>query len=117
MILTTASVSGHRGNPHLGATAHAAAKGGVIAMSRQFAAEGASLGIRSNTISPGAVITPGLIAALTPEYRQQMEDLHPIGRAGRPEDIAYCALYLVSDEASWVTGADFVLDGGLSSIT
>lgn len=86
-------------------------------MSRQFAAEGASLGIRSNTISPGAVITPGLIAALTPEYRQQMEDLHPIGRAGRPEDIAYCALYLVSDEASWVTGADFVLDGGLSSIT
>jgi meso-butanediol dehydrogenase / (S,S)-butanediol dehydrogenase / diacetyl reductase len=115
-ILSTASVSAHRGNVAIGASAHAAAKGGVLAITKQFAAEGARLGIRANSISPATVITPGLIAALTPEQRDHMEEFHPIGRAGRPEDIAYCALYLVSDEASWVTGSDFVIDGGLSSI-
>ena len=116
VILTTASVSAHRGNSGVGASAHAAAKGGVLALSRQFAAEGAPFGIRSNTISPGAIITPGLIAALTPEQRAEVEKIHPRGRAGTPEDVAYCALYLVSDEASWVTGADFVLDGGLCAV-
>lgn len=115
-ILTTASVSAHRGSSSLGASAHAAAKGGVLALSRQFAAEGAPFGIRSNTVSPGAIITPGLIAALTPEQRAGMEEMHPLGRAGTPEDIAYCALYLLSDEASWVTGADFVIDGGLCAV-
>ena len=116
VILSTASVSGHRGNVTLGASAHAAAKGGVLAVTKQFAAEGARLGIRANSISPATVITPGLIAALTPEQRLHMEEIHPLGRAGRPEDIAYCALYLVSDEASWVTGADFVIDGGLCAV-
>jgi NAD(P)-dependent dehydrogenase (short-subunit alcohol dehydrogenase family) len=117
VILSTASVSGHRGNPQIGASAHAAAKGGVIALTKQLAAEGAAIGVRANSISPGAVITPGLIAALSPEQRAQMDRVHPIGRAGQPDDIAYCALYLVSDEATWVTGSDFVLDGGLSAIT
>ncbi|TQM43845.1 SDR family NAD(P)-dependent oxidoreductase [Pseudonocardia cypriaca] len=116
VILTTASVSGHLGNAGIGAAAHAAAKGGILALTKQLAAEGAPFGIRSNCISPATVITPGLIAALTPEQRAHMEQVHPLGRAGRPEDIAHCALYLVSDEASWVTGADFVLDGGLSSV-
>lgn len=116
VILSTASVSGHRGNASIGAAAHAAAKGGVLAITKQFAAEGAPLGIRANSISPATVITPGLIAALTPEQRDHMEKVHPLGRAGRPEDIAYCALYLVSDEASWVTGSDFVLDGGLCAV-
>lgn len=116
VILNTASVSGHRGSPYLGAAAHAAAKGGVLALTKQFAAEGAAIGVRSNSISPGAVITPGLVATLSPEQREHMEQIHPIGRAGRPEDIAYCALYLASDEASWVTGSDFILDGGFSSI-
>lgn len=115
VILSTASVSAHRGNPNLGAAAHAAAKGGVLAVTKQFAAEGAPIGVRANSISPGGVITPGLIAALSPEQRAQIDEMHPIGRAGTPEDIAYCALYLVSDEASWVTGSDFVLDGGLST--
>ena len=116
VILTTASVSGHRGNRSLGASAHAAAKGGVIALTKQFAAEGAPRRIRANCISPATVITPGLIAAVTSEQRAHMEQIHPLGRAGRPEDIAYCALYLVSDESSWVTGSDFIIDGGLSSI-
>lgn len=116
VILSTASISGHRGNSTLGAAAHAAAKGGVLAVTKQFAAEGARIGIRANSISPGGIITEGLIAALTPEQRADMDKIHPIGRAGKPEDIANCALYLVSDEASWVTGSDFVVDGGLSSI-
>ncbi len=116
VILSTASVSGHRGNSGIGAAAHAAAKGGVLAITKQFAAEGAPFGIRANSISPATVITPGLIAALTPDQREHMEKVHPLGRAGRPEDIAYCALYLVSDEASWVSGSDFVLDGGLCAV-
>lgn len=116
VILSTASASGHRGSTSVGAAAHAAAKGGVLALTKQLAAEGAPIGVRANSISPGAVITPGLIAALSPEQRSHMDSVHPIGRAGRPEDIAYCALYLVSDEASWVTGSDFVVDGGYSSI-
>lgn len=117
VILSTASISGHRGSRGIGAAAHAAAKGGVLALTKQFAAEGASVGIRANSISPGGIITPGLIAALTAEQRTQIDKMHPIGRAGTPEDIANCALYLVSDEAAWVTGSDFIIDGGLSSIT
>jgi len=116
VILNTASVSGHRGSTALGASAHAAAKGGVIALTRQLAAEGAAFGIRANSISPATVLTPGLMAAHPAEMIEHLEKAHPIGRAGRPEDIAHCALYLVSDEASWVTGSDFVLDGGLSTI-
>lgn len=116
VILSTASISGHRGSQGIGAAAHAAAKGGVIALTKQFAAEGARIGVRANCISPGAVITPGLVAALSPEQRTHLDQAHPIGRAGRPEDIAYCALYLVSDEANWVTASDFVVDGGFSGI-
>lgn len=115
-IISTASVSAHRGNKSIGAVAHAAAKGGVLAITKQFAAEGAPFGIRANSISPATVITPGLKAALSDEQREHMERFHPLGRAGRPEDIAYCALYLASDEASWVSGSDFVLDGGLCAV-
>ena len=116
VIINTASISAHRGDRSFGQLAHCAAKGGVVAMTRQLAAEGAAERIRANSISPGTVITPGSIAALSPEKRAMLEQVHPIGRAGQPEDIAYCALYLASDEAGWVTGSDFVIDGGLSSI-
>jgi meso-butanediol dehydrogenase / (S,S)-butanediol dehydrogenase / diacetyl reductase len=113
-IINTASVAGHRGFGAVGQTAHSAAKGGILAMTKQLAVEGAPHKIRVNSISPGGVITPGL-GVLSPEQLEMVEKMHPIGRAGRPDDIAYCALYLASDEAGWVTGSDFVIDGGLCS--
>ena len=114
-IINTASVTAHRGYGAFGQVAHAAAKGGVLSMTRQLAAEGASFRIRVNSISPGTIMTPAL-GVLTPEEIEAMDKMQPIGRAGRPEDIAYCALYLASDEAEWVTGSDFIIDGGISSV-
>ena len=114
-IINTASVSGHRGFAPNGQTAHAAAKAGVIGLTKQLAAEGAAHRIRVNSISPGAIITPAL-DVLSPEQLQTLHDMNPLGRAGRPEDIAHCALYLASDEAEWVTGADFVIDGGVNAM-
>ncbi|RKF17670.1 SDR family oxidoreductase [Altericroceibacterium spongiae] len=114
-IINTASVIGHRGYGATGQAAHAAAKGGVLALTRQLAAEGATHKIRVNSISPGTILTPAL-GVLTKEQLAEVNDMQPIGRAGQPEDIANCALYLASDEAEWVTGADFVIDGGITQI-
>jgi NAD(P)-dependent dehydrogenase (short-subunit alcohol dehydrogenase family) len=116
VILNTASVAGLVGD--MGGAAHAATKGGVIAMTRQLAVEGAPHGIRANSISPGLVVQegPAPVAQLSTVAMQQILDRQLLRRPGRPQDIAYCALYLVSDEATWVTGANFVVDGGLTAI-
>jgi NAD(P)-dependent dehydrogenase (short-subunit alcohol dehydrogenase family) len=96
------------------AIAHAAGKGAVLAMTRELAAEGAPHGIRVNTISPGMVLT----AATKPRHDNEPGFTEAtltwtlLKRLGQPEDIAWCALYLASDEASWVTAADFSVDGG-----
>lgn len=96
------------------AVAHAAGKGAVLAMTRQLAMEGAPHGIRANTISPGMVIT----AATKPRHESEPGFTETtlcwtlLDRLGTPEDIAWCATYLASDEASWVTAADFSVDGG-----
>ena len=110
-VLNTGSAVAARGNPTLGFAAHAAAKGGVRALTRQLAAEGARHQIRVNTISPGPIRTPA-ITTMLPEMVKRIESAIPLGRWGECEEIAYCALYLASDEARWVTGADFVIDGG-----
>lgn len=113
-ILNTASVSALKGTQGLGAGAHAAAKGGLVSLTRQLAAEGAVHRIRANAISPGFILTPATewLARRTNEIVANI----PLGRAGTPRDVAYCALYLASDEASWVTGANFVIDGGASAM-
>lgn len=114
VIINTASASALRGNPRLGATVHAAAKGGVIAMTQQLAAEGAAHKIRANVISPGAISSPA--TEWMNDQAERVRATIPLGRWGKPEDIAYCALYLASDEASWVTAANFVVDGGITGI-
>src|SRR5882724_10178614 len=101
-ILNTGSAVAARGNPTLGFAAHAAAKGGVRALTRQLAAEGAKHQIRANTISPGPIRTPA-ITTMPPEMVKRIESAIPLGRWGECEEIAYCALYLASDEARWVT--------------
>lgn len=100
-----------------GYAAHVAAKAGVLALTRQLAYEGGPLGIRVNALSTGLVESPITLRWLhDPAKRREREKWYPLGRLGKPEDVAYAALYLASDEASWVTGSNFVIDGGTSTI-
>lgn len=111
----TASMTGILGCPELGNFAHGATEGGVIALTKQLAVEGAVHGIRANSISPGLVATPQTDPLKAHSLYQSLLDKHMSKRAGTPDDIAYCALYLASDvEAGWVTGANFVIDGGMT---
>jgi meso-butanediol dehydrogenase/(S,S)-butanediol dehydrogenase/diacetyl reductase len=114
-LISTASYSGLRGIEPLGQVAHAAAKGGVIAMTRALAAEGARHGVRCNTIAPGFVASPATDAAVDPLGRQWQLNNHLIQRPGTGDDIAYMALYLASDESSWVTGQNYSVDGGATA--
>jgi NAD(P)-dependent dehydrogenase (short-subunit alcohol dehydrogenase family) len=95
--------------------AYTAAKGGVIAITRTLAVEHAKYGIRCNCIIPGAVKTP-LVGEMTPEYEAAVVQTIPMARWGEPEDLAKLALFLASDESSWVTGGMFVIDGGFTAV-
>jgi NAD(P)-dependent dehydrogenase (short-subunit alcohol dehydrogenase family) len=115
-IVNFASVNAYAAHPVIGALAHAAGKGGVLAMTRQLASEGGPYNIRANTISPGLVVT----GATAPElkkagFKAGVLNEAMIKRLGQPEDIAWCATYLAADESSWVTGADFSVDGGATA--
>ena len=114
-IINTASMSALRGIAPLGQAAHAAAKGGVVALTKTLAAEGAVDGIRANSISPGFVKTPATDAAVGDELRAFQLGMHLIRRAGLGEDIAYLAVYLASDESTWVTGQNYSVDGGVTA--
>jgi NAD(P)-dependent dehydrogenase (short-subunit alcohol dehydrogenase family) len=114
VIINTASsvgLDGAKAAP--GGAAHAATKGGVIALSNHLVGELARWRIRVNTITPGAIDTPALAASTAiPEVREKMTAGHAVPRMGRPEEIAYAALYLASDEAAYTTGANIIVDGG-----
>lgn len=98
------------------ALAHCAGKGGVLAMTRQLAMEGAPHGIRANTISPGLIVTAATRRHLEqPGFRQAVLAKNMIKRLGQPEDISWLATYLASDESTYVTGADFAIDGGATA--
>lgn len=98
--------------------AYAASKGGMVALMRALALEGAPCGIRVNALLPGAIDTPMLQreAACAPDPREQLRrfaEAHPIGRLGQPDDVARVAVFLASDDAAFVTGACIAADGGL----
>ena len=98
---------------------YCASKGAALALTRSIAIDFATQGIRCNAICPGTVQTPFVevylarnFAGHEDEVRQQLHARQPIGRMGRPDEIAYAALYLASDEAAFVTGSALVIDGG-----
>jgi len=116
VILTTASVAGMQGTPHLGA--YGASKAGVIQLTQTLALEGAHFRIRANAISPVWADTP-MIGEFTAGSRSTPDDVRarllaavPLGRLASPDDVASAAVYLASDEASFLTGVVLPVDGG-----
>jgi NAD(P)-dependent dehydrogenase (short-subunit alcohol dehydrogenase family) len=110
-IINTASIAALIGSE--AAHAYTAAKGGMVALSRALAVEFGPKNIRVNCICPGAIDTPMIAPVIDPLKKTGQPFMtSPIRRLGTPEDIANCALYLASDESSFVTGATLVVDGG-----
>jgi len=117
-VINTASISGMHGD--YGMASYNAAKAGVINLTRTAALENARHGVRVNCVCPGAINTraPELLAkGRADEFRRVMGAAHPIGRMGEPEEIANAVTFLASDEASFITGASFVVDGGVTAAT
>jgi 3-oxoacyl-[acyl-carrier protein] reductase len=109
-IITMASVAGRIPTP--ASAAYAAAKAGIIMLSRQVADEVGKHGIRVNCVAPSTILTEQIEQYLSPERQQQMTAQHPLGRLGMPEDVALATLYLASDASSWITGITLDVAGG-----
>lgn len=117
VIINTASVAGLVGFRWHGELAHVATKGGVIAMTRQLAAEGAPHGIRAVSISPGGIETPVTAEMYAdPEIRGAILGSQLVPRPGRPADVAGLAVFLASDAAGFITGTNLVVDGGVTAV-
>ena len=115
LVGSTAGISGSMTNFRV---AHTVTKGGIVALTKQLAAEGAPHGIRVNCVSPGIIETPAtqadLLAADHP--MRGIAQAIPLGRVGQADEVARCARFLASDQASYVTGANLVVDGGWSAV-
>jgi NAD(P)-dependent dehydrogenase (short-subunit alcohol dehydrogenase family) len=111
-IINTASVSGLHGDG--GSVVYSASKAAVINLTRALSTDHARSGIRVNAICPGAIETPPVQRMMQhPGARELNERVHALGRIGRPDEIAAAAVWLASDESSFVTGEALVVDGGL----
>jgi NAD(P)-dependent dehydrogenase (short-subunit alcohol dehydrogenase family) len=108
-IVNVASLSAIRGTANL--AAYSASKGGLLALTKQAALEYVDQGIRVNAISPGVIDTP-ILGDITPEMVETEVQNHMIRRLGRPEEVAAMAVHLVSDDADFLTGQNFAVDGG-----
>jgi NAD(P)-dependent dehydrogenase (short-subunit alcohol dehydrogenase family) len=97
-------------------TAYTASKGAVLAMTREIAVEYARRGIRCNALCPGPIETPLLLALLSDEAKKQRRFVHiPMGRLGHAEELAKAALFLASDDSSYMTGSSLIVDGGITA--
>jgi NAD(P)-dependent dehydrogenase (short-subunit alcohol dehydrogenase family) len=96
--------------------AYTASKGGVVAMSRELAMQFARQGLRVNALCPGPVRTPLIEGLFENPGQFERRRVHmPLGRFGEPREIAEAALYLAGDESSYVTGSEFLVDGGITA--
>ena len=112
-ILNTASMAGLRATIDMpGSLAHAAAKSGVLGLTRELAFDGGPHNIRVNSISPGHIRIPWLNIPALREAAERTIKHQIIKRTGEPEDVAKAALFLLSDDASFITGSNLVIDGG-----
>jgi meso-butanediol dehydrogenase / (S,S)-butanediol dehydrogenase / diacetyl reductase len=112
VVLNLGSVNGSR---FFGHDAYSAAKAGLLSLTRSIAVRYGRYGIRANAISPGTVRTPAWDerVARDPQVFERLERWYPLGRVGSVDDIAAAAAFLTSSEASWITGTELVVDGGL----
>jgi NAD(P)-dependent dehydrogenase (short-subunit alcohol dehydrogenase family) len=114
VLVNMASLNASLSFKTLPSLAHTTAKAGIIAMTRQLAMEGRNHGIRANSISPGVIETNQTREQLKDtEWASTMLGKTLLGRLGRPEEVANVALFLASEESSYVTGVDIVVDGGM----
>src|SRR5690606_19896448 len=126
-IVNTSSIAGLQGlvgmvpaeglpDPASGVGAYVAAKHGVVGLTKQFALTYARHGVRVNAVCPGYTFTPMTEGLTSAEGgRRFLESLHPMGRLGQPEEIAAAVAFLVSDDASFITGVALPVDGGYSA--
>lgn len=115
-ILNIASV--HADQTFIGYFPYAAAKSGLVGLTRSLALEVGAHQVRVNALSPGWTETrlvAEYFATQPPDTRQKVLDVHPMGRIAKPSEIANCAVFLISDEASFVTGANWRVDGGMGA--
>lgn len=119
-IVLTGSIAGFKGGS--GGSVYASSKAAIRALGRSFASEFLDRGIRVNVVSPGPIETPmlqqigGVPQEALPAVRQNMIDVSPMKRLGRPEEVAAAVLFLSCDAATFITGAEFVVDGGFTSL-